>query len=324
VTGSRPVVLMLRALGLGDFLTGVPAYRALRAAYPEHETVLAAPAVLGPLAALTGTVDRVLPTAELAPVDWPGPPPEIAADLHGNGPASHRLIDATGAPTRMMFASPAAPDVDGPWWREDEHEVDRWCRLTGWWGAPGDPARLDLEPPPVEPAIRNATIVHPGAASGSRRWPPDRFAAVARTLTALGHRVVITGTGDERALCVAVAEKAALPLEAVLAGHTALPGLAALVAAADLVISNDTGVAHLAVAYGIPSVSLFGPVSPALWGPPRGVRHHLAIWKGSGNRPGDAHGDELDPRLADITTDDVLAAVRSLPPTEPLTARRSR
>ena len=65
---SQRRLLILRALGLGDFLTGVPAYRALRAAYPEHQIVLAAPGSLASLAALTGAVDRVLPTGELRPM----------------------------------------------------------------------------------------------------------------------------------------------------------------------------------------------------------------------------------------------------------------
>ena len=140
---------------------------------------------------------------------------------------------------------------------------------------------------------------------------------MARALTSLGHQIVITGTSGERALCVAVAEQAGLRLMRCSQVKTGLPGLAALVAAADLVISNDTGVAHLAVAFGTPSVTLFGPVSPALWGPPPEVRRHIAIWKGSGDRPGDAHGDELDPRLASISIDDVLTAVQFLLPTEP-------
>ena len=100
-------LLILRALGLGDFLTGVPAYRALRAAYPEHQIVLAAPGSLASLAALTGAVDRVLPTGELRPVRWVGPPPAVAVNLHGNGPASHDLVRAVSAQTTMMYASAA-------------------------------------------------------------------------------------------------------------------------------------------------------------------------------------------------------------------------
>ncbi|MCO5970800.1 glycosyltransferase family 9 protein [Actinoallomurus soli] len=304
-------VLMLRALGLGDFLTGVPAYRALRRAYAGAETVLAAPAALRPLVALTGAIDRLLPTGELRPIPWQGPPPEVAVDLHGNGPASHALIDATRARLRMMYASPTAPGVDGPWWDDDEHEVVRWCRLVGRWGIPADPGDLRLRAPVEEPPVRRAAVVHPGAAYPARRWPPDRFAAVARALAAEGHPVVITGTAGERDLAAAVAGRAGLPAGAVLAGTTGLEGLAALVADAAVVVSNDTGLSHLATAYGVPSVTLFGPVSPALWGPPEDGPH-VALWHGSGGRPGNAHGTETDPRLLRITVDEVLAALTAL------------
>jgi ADP-heptose:LPS heptosyltransferase len=316
----RPAVVILRALGLGDFLTGVPAYRALYAAFADHEIVLAAPARLAPLAALTGAIDRVLPTGELQPIRWPGRRPTVAADLHGNGPASHRLVQALRAPLTMMYASRAAPDAAGPWWDDREHEVSRWCRLVEWWGVRADRSALGLALPPPGPWPTGAVVVHPGAASGSRRWPPGRFAAVARALAARGLRVIITGTAPERSLALRVAIEAGLGRQAVAAGRTSLAELAGLVATAGLVISNDTGLAHLAVAFGVPSVTLFGPVSPGLWGPPAADRQHVALWKGATGRPGDAHGERPDPRLVRITADEVLAAAESL---LMMTARRS-
>jgi ADP-heptose:LPS heptosyltransferase len=202
--------------------------------------------------------------------------------------------------------------VAGPRWADGEHEVDRWCRLLEWYGVPADRSALRLSRPQPSPRVRQAVVLHPGAASPSRRWPPERFAAVAHALAAAGERVVITGTIAERPVARRVAKAAGLGDESVLAGQTALPGLAALVAAASLVISNDSGVAHLAVAYGIPSVALFGPVSPALWGPPAGARQHVALWTGTGNRPGDPHGAQVDPRLLEIRVGDVLAGVRKV------------
>ena len=86
----------------------------------------------------------------------------------------------------------------------------------------------------------------------------------------------------------------------------------ALLSLADAVVSNDTGVAHLAVAYGTPSVTLLGPVSPALWGPPPGSPRHLALWKGTGGRPGNAHGSQADPRLLRIEVGEVLEAAGRL------------
>jgi ADP-heptose:LPS heptosyltransferase len=301
-------LVILRALGLGDFLTGVPAYRALSAAYPEHEIVLAAPEVLVPLAALTGAIDRVLPTGELAPIPWQGPPPEVAVDLHGNGPASHRLVVGLGAARTMLYASPQAPDAPGPWWDPGEHEVARWCRLLEHYGVPADPEDLGLVPPPVPASVPGAVVLHPGAASPGRRWPAERFAEVARALAAAGHQVVLTGTED--GLTRSVAAAAGLPRSAALG--TDLTGLAALVASARLVISNDTGTSHLATAYGTPSVTLFGPVSPALWGPPPGRSRHVVLWHGTGNRPGDAHATEPDPRLLRISVAEVLDATAGL------------
>jgi ADP-heptose:LPS heptosyltransferase len=297
----RPAVVILRALGLGDFLTGVPAYRALRATFADHEIVLAAPGVLAP--------------GELQPIRWPGARPSVAVDLHGNGPASHRLVRALRAESTMMYASPADPHVTGPWWDDREHEVSRWCRLVEWWGVPADRSALGLAPPPPGPWPARAVVVHPGAASGSRRWPPERFATVARELAASGLTPIITGTRQERPLALRVAVAAGLGRQAVAAGRTTLSDLAGLVATARLVISNDTGVAHLAVAFGTPSVTLFGPVSPALWGPPAAARCHLALWKGAAFRPGNPHGDVPDPRLLRITVDEVLAAAASLKPT---------
>lgn len=321
----RPAVVILRALGLGDFLTGVPAYRALRASFPGHELVLAAPPVLAPLAGLTRAIDRLLPAAELAPVRWTGAPPAVAADLHGCGPASHRIVQALDAPATMMYASPAARHVAGPWWNPAEHEVARWCRLLGWWGLPADPAALRLAPPPPQwargpgsPCWPPAVVLHPGAASGSRCWPAGRFAAVARALRSRGHRVLVTGSVAERSLAQQIAGAAGLDAESVVAGRTSMPELAALVAAAALVISNDTGVAHLAVAFAVPSVTLFGPVSPRIWGPPAGDPRHLALWKGTGDRPGDALGARADPRLLRITVAEVLAATSALPVTHPV------
>jgi ADP-heptose:LPS heptosyltransferase len=304
-------VVMLRALGLGDFLTGVPAYRALRAAFPGHETVLAAPGVLAPLAALTDAVDRVLPAGELEPLDWTGPPPRVAVDLHGNGPASHRLLERLGAGQTMLYASAQAPDVTGPWWDPGEHETVRWCRLLRWYGVPADPADLGLAvPATAAPVPAGAVVVHPGAASLARRWPADRFARLVRALTGQGHRVHLTGAPAEHDLVHTVAAHAGLPADAVL--ETGLLDLAALVATARLVISGDTGISHLATAYATPSVTLFGPVSPALWGPPAGRPQHTVLWHGTGERPGDAHGTTTDPRLLQITVEEVLDAATAL------------
>ena len=211
-------VLLLRALGLGDFLTGVPAYRAVRRAFPGHPIVLAAPGALADLVPLTGAVDELLPAAELEPVAWTGAPPDVAIDLHGRGPASHRLLAVLRPQRLITFGGRHGGGFAGPGWRAGEHEVARWCRLCSESGIPADPADLRLTAvPPVPPGAlppvpggQGLTLVHPGAAAPSRRWPPGRFAAVAGELARLGHQVVVTGSVAEHPLALEVARRAGL------------------------------------------------------------------------------------------------------------------
>jgi ADP-heptose:LPS heptosyltransferase len=303
--------LVLRAIGLGDYLTGVPALRALRRALPDHEIVLAAPSALEPLVRLTDAVDRVLPTGELEPVPWRGPPPQVAVDLHGNGPASKRLLQASRPRRLVAFAGPGGDGrpVPGPAWRTDEHERQRWCRLVSeTFGVWTDPDDVGIEAPTEPAVVPGAVVLHIGAASASRRWPEERFVRAAAWARQRGAIVLLTGSAPEQAVADRVARAAGLASSAVLAGRTDLFQLAATVAEARLVVSGDTGIAHLASAYATPSVVLFGPVSPAVWGPPAGGPHTV-LWHGDGT--GDPHGTLVDPALLAITVDEVTAAMDS-------------
>ena len=296
-------VVVLRALGLGDLLTAVPALRAVRRAHPDAQVTLAAPAGLRDLALHTGAVDDVVDTKPLAPLAASLHGADLAVNLHGRGPQSTALLAATAPGRLLAYGLP-----DGPRWTADEHEVVRWCRMLVESGVPADPADLLLDVPPVEPAVEGATVVHPGAAQASRRWPVQRWARVAAGLTAAGHDVHVTGGPGEHELATAVARGAGLGDDAVLAGRTDLLGLAALVASARLLVSPDTGVAHLATAFGTPSVVLFGPTPPALWGPPADRPQHRALWAG---RTGDNFADEPDAGLLELTVDQVLEAALS-------------
>lgn len=303
---ASPRLLVLRALGLGDLLTGVPALRALRHAFPDHELVVATPEALEPLVSLAGAADTLLPAGGLEPLSWDGPPPDVAVNLHGKGPQSHELLCAL-EPARLVAFGNAEAGFFGPRWRADEHEVWRWCRLLQeTLDIPADPHDLLLRRPEVGPSTRKgAVVVHPGAAFPSRRWPVERFAEVARRAAGEGHDVVVTGGPDEVALATRLAALAGLPDGAVLAGRTDLADLAAVVAHARLVVCGDTGVAHLASAFATPSVVLFGPVPPSQWGPPP-TGPHAVLWHGDGH--GDPWGDEVDPALLTITVDEVVEA----------------
>ncbi len=301
-------VLVLRALGLGDLLASVPALRGLRRAWPDGRLVLAAPAALGAWLRSLGVVDDVVEVRSLG--DAAGllgrvGSPDVAVNLHGCGPASHRLVERLRPGRLVGFACPEVGFDDGPVWNDDEHEVDRWIRVPQWVGGAVDATDLRL---PARGERREHVVVHPGAASGSRRWPVQRWGEVAARLAAEGRRVVVTGTPAEADLCAPLA--AAAPGIDDRCGRLDLAGLGHLVGTASLVLSGDTGVAHVATAFGTPSVTLFGPVAPALWGPRTDLHLHRPLWHGAGTdaRPGDPHGAEPDERLLAIGVPEVMDA----------------
>ena len=359
---SRPTVLVLRALQIGDLLVAVPALRAVRRAHPEHRLVLATSAALAPIVERIGGVDLLLPTPDPTAVAWPGAAPGVAVNLHGTGPQSHRALDALNPRRRIGFrCGDAGPGWEGPAWdavaAAHPHERARWCALLEAVGIPTDPDDLrlpspacagrtqastrlvDVERPRIEqdrpgrtePANTAPTctasahdaptgsrsagepppvLVHPGAAYGARRWPVERFAAVAAALDGPQTPVLVTGSGGERDLAVAVARDAGLPVDRVLAGRTDLGALCDLVSRAGLVISGDTGIAHLASAYRTPSVVLFGPVDPAQWGPPADGPHVALAHPAT--RRGERFVDEPDPALLAIGVEEVVAAAAAV------------
>jgi ADP-heptose:LPS heptosyltransferase len=231
--------------------------------------------------------------------------------LHGRGPQSHQILLDLHPRQLLAYRSPSVRQTrGGPVWRQAEHEVDRWCRLLAHAGIPADRRALGLPRPDrrVPETWTGATLIHPGAASAARRWPAERFAAVARREADQGHTVLVTGGPHEAPLAHRVARLAGLPSSVVVAGATDLLDLAALVASAGRVVCGDTGVAHLASAYATPSVVLFGPVPPARWGPPAFPRHGV-LWAGT---TGDPHGDHPDPGLLQIGVPDVLGELDRL------------
>ena len=310
---GRDDVLILRALGLGDALTGIAPIRGLRRLLPGRRLVLAAPPAIGAWMVRLGVVDAVLPTPGLVPLG-PVPGGHVAVDLHGRGPESRRLL-AAGDPARLIGFD--CPEIGhrGPVWLRDEHEVDRWCRVVRDAGGECGAEDLRLRHPAEAAAARRPgapVIVHPGAASGSRRWPLARWSAVARELANRGLDVVVTGSAGESELTAGIV--AAVPSATDLGGGLDLDGLAELVAGAAMVLSGDTGIAHLATALATPSVTLFGPVPPRWWGPTLDPHLHTVIWHGdpAADTWGDPHGTAVDPRLDSITVDEVLAAAGDL------------
>lgn len=309
-TTSRPTLLVLRALGLGDFLTCVPALRAIAHAFPDHYRVLAAPEYLAPLVRLCGGIDEVVDAAPLEPLPSDLGKIDVGINLHGRGPQSDLVLLQTHPQRIIAFANAEIPQTHGfPEWRPDEHEIDRWCRLLRESGIPADVNDLELAASRGDARARGAIVIHPGAASESRRWPSDRWVDLCARLSREGHRIVMTGSATEFRRCRFIARAAHFPIDCVLAGRTDLEDLACIVASARALVCGDTGMAHIATALRTPSVVLFGPTSPRYWGPPANRPYHRVIWRGI---LGDPHAPYVDPGLASITVDEVLAALHDL------------
>jgi ADP-heptose:LPS heptosyltransferase len=309
---QAPMLLALRVLGLGDLLAAVPALRALAAAFPGHHRVLLTSPGLDEIACWTGAVDEVALAQPLAPLPERLHGAAVAVNLHGSGPESHRVLQAARPARLLAFAHPDVPQsAGGPAWQAEAHERARWCDLLTHHGIPADPADLDLrvQPGPVPADPAGATLIHPGSARMAVRWPAVRFAEVAAAEVAAGRRVLLTGSRAERPLALRVARLAGLPRDAVVAGRTDLAGLARLLAGAARLVSGDTGAAHLAVAVGTPTVTVFGPVPPSVWGPPADRPIHRVVWSGV---PGDPGGAVPDPALARVPADAVLAELSEL------------
>lgn len=305
---ARPILLALRTLKLGDLLVAVPALKALRRAFPSHQLVLAALGWLLPIVQLIPEIDVLLPTPgldDLLPLQ--DGIVDIAVNLQGNGPESRAVIDALQPRRKLVHRS--STDPAGVPWQDAIHERVRWTNFVSAYGCPADPRDIGIRAPSIAPSVRGAAIVHVGAFYGSREWPVERFAAVARALEDDGLHVLLTGGPADRDRALLVAGLATLPPNRVLAGRSSLDAFAALVFAASIVVTVDTGAAHLASAYGTPSVIIFGPAPPEVWGPPPGP--HIVLTD-ERLRRGETFASEPDPALLAVTVEDVLGAARSV------------
>lgn len=165
-----------------------------------------------------------------------------------------------------------------------------------------------LQPLCSEPFV----VIFSGASIPEKRWGADRFRRVAELLSAFGIKTVVVGGKEDRRQGEVIAG-GGLGLN--LAGLTSLPETAAVIKKSALLISGDSGVLHIAVGLGVPTVSLFGPGSVKKWAP-RGERH-IVISKGLPCSPCSAFGNTppcpRDTRcMRDITVDKVVNAVTML------------
>jgi hypothetical protein len=300
----------------------VPALRALRRALPGHRLVLAGSPTLLPAARAWDLADEGIPASTW---DLPCAPggPDVAVNLHGQGPQSVDLLAGLGPRLLVTFGPPerAGPGrVVLPWTAPDlpytgEHQAERWLRLVragvGAERRAGDSVIVAPEPDPPPPVPPGAVVLHPGAASAARRWPGRYFSEVAAVLGDRGGDVVVTaGPGEERLAEAVVFGAVSRRVRAWAPGSVV--ELSAGLARASAVVVGDTGVGHLATALRVPAVHLYGPSDPAQWGPVDDRAHRRVLHPVLYGDPTDPHARATHPALLRITPQDVLAALDDL------------
>jgi heptosyltransferase-2 len=269
-------VLLVRAGALGDVLLLRTAAAALRAS--GHSVSLLAPSHAG--AALMGRgpceVDSVLPWESATFAGLLTDDASVSAELRGALAPFQAVIAYTAsadllrglaraASSAQIVAQPPQPPPAGP------HAADWLAQAVAALGAnpavmPPIFAASEAETPKAKPWLDRLSprflAIHPGSGAARKNWPADRFAALAERLAAGQPFLLVEGPADA---------DAAAPARTIPGSVHArdLPPrlLGAVLAHAGLYVGNDSGVSHLAAAWGAPVLALFGPTDPAQWAP---------------------------------------------------------
>ena len=288
---SDPHRILVRAPNwAGDVVMATPGLRALRERFPRAQLTLQIRAALAPLLSGAPWFDEVIDVAS----HGRGPARVLTEgrSLRGRGfelgvclpdsVSSALLMRAAGIRCVVGYARPfrgrllhrAVPPLrgeDGDTMVAREHHV---LGLVEALGGRADDTRLELfvtdaEAAEAAHALREhriaaddaLAVLAPGASYGpSKCWPPGHFARVADVLTERGLRVVLVGAPSERGIAEAVV-RAARKAPADLTGRISLGALKAVMRGAGMLVCNDAGARHVAVAFGVPVVCLMGPTS---------------------------------------------------------------
>lgn len=278
-------IAVLRANGLGDFTFALPGLYALRAAYQEAEIVLLGlPWHKQFLSARPSPVDRVIPVpvckgvreekgveendAELDAFfsSMKREKFDIAFQMHGGGRHSNPFILNLDARVTAGLKTPDAAPLD-LWipYIYFQPEILRYLEVVGLLGA--TPVTLEPHLFVTEDDIKESLSLvgetdtplvafTPGAGDGRRRWPAEKFAAVADRLAEAGARVVVPGIAAEEAVIEAMLCAMKSPGEN-LCSSLSVGGLAGLLSRCVLVVGNDSGPLHLAKAVGTAAVGIY-------------------------------------------------------------------
>ena len=216
---------------------------------------------------------------------------DLAIQMHGSGVYSNPFTLMLGAKTTAGFIRQGDPpgrlDAALPM-PEKENEVIRLLVLAAFLGASPQGSNTEFhlfgeDNLAAETLLAKAKPpligLHPAAREATKRWFPENFIALGKELQQkYGGTVIVIGGKDEWQLAEMVAQGiggASLNL----AGKTSLAVLGAVIAKLSILVTNDSGPAHVAYALSTPSVTVFGGTNPEVWGPLKCDRHQILVHK---------------------------------------------
>lgn len=319
-------ILIIRPGGIGDAVLLVPAIQAIRRKYPTTRISVLAEKRNSAVFDLCPEVDQVLlydhPSGLLAAL-------RQRYDLVIDSEQWHRLSAVvarlTRAPLLIGFGTNerARLFTHQIVYSHDDYESDSFYHLLGPLGIGPTGLPVKFLAVPAEAEGRGASLladlgnrpfvsVFPGASIRERRWGADKFKRLAELLSVFGLTVVVVG-GREDIDQGETIVSGGLGLN--LAGRTTLAETAAIIEKSALLVSGDSGVLHIAIGLGKPTVSLFGPGRARKWAP-RGDRH-VVINKGLPCSPCTTYGTTppctFNARcMAEISADEVFNAAMML------------
>ena len=299
-------IAVFRALQLGDLLCTVPAWRALRTAYPEASITLIG---LPWAEEFVRRFHRYLDGFISFP-GYPGLPEQppnldrlssFLADMRRQEFDLFLQMQGCGTYVNDLALLCGARDCGGyypPQTRQPQDrfmpypdglpEVHRHLRLMEFLGIPAQGDHLEFpltEQDHAEFAVltreaafspETSVCIHPGGRGMNRRWEAERFAQVAETWSRRGRTIVLTGTAAEQSLGEYIARRLSRP-PVNLMGKTTLGTLGVLLSRTSLLVANDTGISHMAAAFQTPSVIICVGSDPVRWGPLNRERHRLLV-----------------------------------------------
>jgi ADP-heptose:LPS heptosyltransferase len=276
-------ILVIRLSALGDFIQALGPFAAIRRHHRRDHLTLLTTAPFAQLARDLGFFDEVLIDRRPAALDLPG---WLALRRQLREGRFDRVYDLQTSSRSGRYAAllrPGMPEWSGIVWRcshphanldrDNQHTLDEQAEqllMAGIYPTPM-PELPDLgRALPAEVAGRDFVLLVPGSSPlrPEKRWPAERFGAVAGELDQRGLLPVIAGSAAEAPLAATIRQHCPNTLD--LTGKTDLATLATLARHARLTIGNDTGVCHLATAAGSPLIVLFSAASDPAMCTPRG------------------------------------------------------